>query len=114
MAAKSLTIALVSASLALQVSICYADPCEGKGTIIFFVNGLFNSRDQAKKNLKDLRDAISPELSEVRNLKYELAWVEGQNKALQLAAAVVQREVDDFQQFWLWFDGVEKAPYGYQ
>jgi len=87
-----------------------AHPCSGKGTAVFFVNGLFNSRKMAQQNLDDFREATTSALSGAKGLKYDLAWVEGKSKPLQLAEAMMQRGVDDFQRYWLWLYGLEKAP----
>jgi hypothetical protein len=64
----------------------------------------------ASHNLDEFRKVTKPALPEIKNLKYDLAWVEGQWAPLQLAEAVLQRGVDDFQRFWLWLYGIEKAP----
>lgn len=94
------------AALALEVT----NPCTGKGTKIFFVNGIFDNNDQAKYNLDQLITATQPSLSSVNNLQYDLAWVENSWKPLQLAETAVQRGVDDFQRYWLWLYGLEEAP----
>ncbi len=87
------------------------NPCTGKGLKIFFVNGLFNNFDQANKNLQEFQTATEQSLTSIPGLKYDLAWVEGEQWApLQLAEALAQRGVDDFQHYWLWLSGLEKAP----
>ena len=87
-----------------------SNPCAGKGTIIFFVNGIFDNWRMAKLNRDKLKSATQSSLSDIKNLTYRLAWVEDSSKQLQLAQAVAQRGVDDFQRYWLWLYGLEKAP----
>ncbi len=86
------------------------NPCAGKGTIVFFVNGLFDDRNMARSNLDKFQAATQSSLSDIQNLAYQLAWVEDSSKFLQLAQAVSQRGMDDFQRYWLWLYGLEKAP----
>ena len=85
-------------------------PCAGKGTKLFFVNGLFNDMKQARKNLTKLEEVTSQQLHAIQDLQYDLAWIEGESYYVQLARAVFQRGVDDFQKYWLWISGLEKAP----
>lgn len=97
--------------VSLVFDLCaHANPCQGRGTIVFFVNGVFNDKKTADLNLKNFVRSTQPDLSEIKNLKYKLAWVEGMSKVKQTALAAVQRGVDDFQHFWLWIDGLEEAP----
>ncbi len=39
----------------------------------------------AQKNLKEFRRSAEPSLSNIKGLKYDLAWVEGMAQPLQLA-----------------------------
>lgn len=87
-----------------------SNPCAGKGTMVVFVNGIFDNKDLANSNLKEFQKSTQPSLSGVKNLKYRLAWVADSWSPLQLAEAMVQRGVDDFQRYWLWLYGLEKAP----
>ncbi len=103
---KSLFIFALST---LSVSHALATPCVGKGTLIFFVNGIYNTERAAKKSLEELEKVTRP-VSLIPNLKYDLAWVKGRGKLMQLAQAASQRGIDDFQRFWLWSSGIEKAP----
>jgi len=99
--------------LAFPCSSSIANPCAGKGTAIFFINGLFNNKITAKGNLRALEKATKRELSEIKNLRYDLAWVEGDEgitRPIQLAMAAHQRGLDDFQRYWLWISGLEKPP----
>src|SRR5258708_5104392 len=69
------------------------NPCSGKGTVVFFVNGIFDNLRLADSNLKEFQKSTQPTLSEIKNLKYRLAWVEDSWRPLQLAEAMVQRGV---------------------
>ncbi|MDR3608499.1 MAG: hypothetical protein P4M08_14110 [Oligoflexia bacterium] len=86
------------------------NPCAGKGTVIVFVNGVFNNWDQANASLEKFQESTQPSLADIPNLKYQLAWVEGRLAPLQLAQTMAQRGVDDFQRYWLWLYGLEKGP----
>jgi hypothetical protein len=92
-------------------SIAYAiNPCAGKGTTIVFVNGIFDDLNVANDNLANLQKNTQPSLSEIKNIKYDLAWVADSLPPLQLAESMAQRGVDDFQRYWLWLYGLEKTP----
>ena len=77
---------------------------------MIFVNGVFDNEAAAEANLKKFQRATEPALSGVRNLGYDLAWVEGSWAPIQLVEAMAQRGIDDFQRYWLWLYGLEKAP----
>ncbi len=51
----------------------FANPCAGKGTQIFFVNGVYNTEDQARDALINLKDSSASSLHEIQNLHYNLA-----------------------------------------
>lgn len=87
-----------------------ANPCAGKGTKVFLVNGVFNSEASASRRLRSLEEATRHAFSEARELKYELAFVEGFLEPAQYVLAVAQRGLDYFQRYWLWLEGIEKAP----
>ncbi len=70
-----------------------ANPCAGRGTMVIFVNGVFNKEQDADSGLIKLDKLTRPPLSDIPNLRYDLAWVEGHSKLLQLAQATVQRGV---------------------
>ncbi len=87
-----------------------ANPCGGRGTFVFFVNGIYNTETKARDSLVALKNLTHVRLAHIPNLQYDLAWVEGRGKLVQLAQVASQRGLDDFQRFWLWNSGAEKAP----
>ena len=106
---RSAKLWIVLASL-LGSSVAFADPCEGKGTKLFFVNGIRNDWRKARKNLSELKAGTQAPLSAIAKLEYELAFVEGRGSIIDVVEAAVQRGVDDFSRFWLWMEGIEAAP----
>ena len=75
------------------------NPCAGRGTKIFFVNGLFNDKKDARNKLREFKTNTEGSLSSVKNLDYELAWAPNAWGPVQLAQAVADRGVDDFEHY---------------
>lgn len=74
------------------------NPCAGNGTVIYFINGLFNTSIQSVKNRKLLEHHLKGINPNKLPIKYKNAFVRQHNKIFQLTQAMLQRGVDDLQQ----------------
>src|SRR5690348_2703614 len=93
-----------------------ADSCLGRGTVFFFGNGMFNSKDDARDSLKSLKAHIEHGLALDKNKehRYELAYKDNETPLLQLVNVVSQKGVDNYENFWFWLSSLVKAPDWFQ
>jgi hypothetical protein len=89
-----------------------ASPCQGRGTVVYFGNGMFNS----KRDAHDSRDALekilkqAPFLDHEKDLKVDLAYKRNEGVPEQLVVVAIQKGITEFENYWLWLSSLEEAP----
>jgi hypothetical protein len=89
-----------------------ADVCRGRGTVIFYGNGMFNSKREADRSLRELTSQIQQTkmYASEREIKSDLAYKRSEGVLEQLKNVVVQKGIDEFEYFWLWLSSIAEAP----
>ncbi len=90
-------------------SLTEAAPCMSPGTMVFYLNGMFNSEEEAREGRDNLRDLVSGSLDRATTQLFH-NQDEGLLSLLEVAA---QRALPDYRSFWIWLAGREKQPSWY-
>ena len=103
--------ALLTVFILLHSDVSFALPCQGKGTVIFFGNGMLVTRSEARKNLNYLKELSKNDFKAPgKELKYELAYKNNEFLPEQVIRVAVQKGITDFKYFWLWWLGMLIPP----
>lgn len=99
-------------SIFLQAQSINADSCQGKGTVFFFGNGMFNTKKDAQDSLDALRSEVrkSVNYDRSKNIKFNLAYKTSEPTLTQISYVVSQKKIDSYENFWLWLNSNKKAP----
>ncbi len=81
-------------------------PCGSPGTMLFYLNGMFNSSNDANDGLDKLSALVSGDLNTVTT-----RLLHNRNEGLlSLLEVTAQRALLDYRSFWIWLAGREKQP----
>lgn len=86
--------------------------CEGKGTKFFFGNGMFTSRQEARKSSLALQKLTQNNLALDAGKKqfFQVAYNQDEDVFSQLLEVFEQKELEDYETFWLWVGSLRPAP----
>lgn len=89
-----------------------ASSCQGRGTVVFFGNGMFNSKRDADSSRKALENFLkrAPVFNHEKDLKVDLAYKRNEGVLEQLAVVAIQKGITYFEDYWLWLSSLEEAP----
>ena len=98
-------------NLTAQMS-AYATPCEGKGSVVFFGNGMFNTEEEARRNQRLLEAALKANgfSDSTKPIVTDLAYKRSEPVLEQLANVAKQKGVTEFENFWAWLASLQRAP----
>jgi hypothetical protein len=93
-----------------------ANSCEGRGTVFFFGNGMFNTKEDTQRSLNALSDAIRNGilLDKTKDAKYRAAYKTNEPLLFQLFNVANQKVIDSWEDFWLWLSSIKQAPSWFQ
>ena len=86
--------------------------CTGKGLLIFYGNGMFNTFLDSKRTIKEL-DALLTGSAHVQKSKkpvFAAAYKHSEPILEQLANVAQQKGITDFETLWAWVYSIEQAP----
>jgi hypothetical protein len=86
-----------------------AGSCEGKGSVIVYGNGMFNTIKDAWLSSDSLRSAIGQSKSPI-NQSYDIAYKRSEPILEQLVNMVAQKGVTEFEKYWMWVNSLEAPP----
>jgi len=89
-----------------------ATPCEGKGSVVFFGNGMFNTEEEARRNQRLLEAALKANgfSDSTKPIVTDLAYKRSEPVLEQLANVAKQKGVTEFENFWAWLASLQRAP----
>ena len=90
----------------------FSSPCLGQGTVVFFGNGMFNTKEDAKKSLEHLFEHLrtSDFNDSTKPIVTDLAYKRSEPVLEQLANVAKQKGVTEFENFWAWLASLQRAP----
>jgi hypothetical protein len=94
----------------------FAKSCEGRGTVFFFGNGMFNTKYEAQDSLDKLTEKMKFQMipDQQKNIKFDFAYKTDESVLIQLFNVVNQKGIDEWENFWLWLSSLKKAPEWFQ
>lgn len=109
---RSKNLFLLALAFFITSSHSRAASCTGRGTVIVYGNGMFNSQDDANDSLRTLMDSIKRHhsLDSGKELKEDLAYKRSEPFLEQLANVAAQKGVTEFENFWIWLYSLDSAP----
>jgi hypothetical protein len=86
--------------------------CEGVGTVVFFANGMFNTRDEAEASRDELEGLVASDepAAPGKKLVFDVAYKRSEALFEQLLNVAKYKALDDIGRVWLWTQGIELAP----
>lgn len=99
-------------AIALLLPVSTHAACDGVGTVVFFGNGMFNTRDEAEASRDELEGLVSSAepAAPGKKLVFDVAYKRSEALFEQLINVAKHKALDEFGRVWLWTSGVEPAP----
>lgn len=96
----------------LSLNSASASSCEGSGTVFFFGNGMFTSKDSAKTSRDYLQKAINhgTSLERAKDIQFDIAYKTNEFLPFQIFNVALHKGIDNWENFWLWLSALKQSP----
>ena len=94
----------------------WGKPCLGKGTKIYYGNGMFNSKIEALNSLEHLKNHTEylKAIYTDKELEYDISYKPSERFLAQLFNVFLEKQTDNFELFWLWLNSNIQQPEWYK
>jgi hypothetical protein len=99
-----------------SLNLAFANSCEGKGTVFFFGNGMFTTKESARMSRDRLEESINygVSLGTSKDIQYDIAYKTNESILIQILNVAAHKEIDNWESFWLWLSSLKQPPKWFQ